>query len=151
MICLPEAQECNSFPCDTGSPRSKLEAMPEFAGLDFSRLTPDWTSKEGFWASDPASLQRRARKVRQFLRDTPEKDIVLVAHGDVLRQITSNADGPGRYMWKNAEMRVYTFDLESVDSDDCFLRLEEIVEAAGGYAPTSTMMDIKPEFANGKI
>jgi hypothetical protein len=54
-------------------------------------------------------------------------------------------------MWKNAEMRVYAFDPESVDGEDCFLRLEEVVKAAEGYAPRSTMMDIKPEFANGKI
>lgn len=149
IICLPAAQECNDFPCDTGSSQEILKNNSEFSGLNLSRCTPDWTSKQGFWAADRESIRRRARFVRQFLRERPEKDIVLVAHGDILRQITATEDGPGTYMWKNAEMRVYTFDEKSVDRPECFLKLEEVVEAVGGYAPTSTAMDVK--VPNGKI
>lgn len=130
------------MPCDTGSSREKLEANPEFADFDFSKLTPDWTSKQGFWAPDSESILNRARWVRQWLRARPEKTIVLVAHGDVLRQITAGPSGPSTYHWKNAEARVFHFDSKSVDSEDCFLDQEKIVAAAGGYEPTSTEMDL---------
>ena len=122
--------------------------MPEFDGLDFSRVTPDWTSKEGFWAPDPRSIANRARAVRHFLRERPEKNIVLVGHGDILRQITCDARGPSTYMWRNAEVQVFKFDPETVNKNECFLKLEEVVEAAGGYDPTSTDIDI---VTNGKI
>jgi broad specificity phosphatase PhoE len=101
VICLPEAQECNAHPCDTGS-----------------------------------------AKERQWLRNRPEQTIVLVAHGDILRRITSTPAGPSEYMWKNAEARIWEFDPKSVDSDDCWLYQRENVAAAGGYGPTSTEMDI---------
>ena len=52
VVCLPEAQECMDNPCDTGSSREKLEDLQELAGFDFSRLTPDWTSKK---VSPPAN------------------------------------------------------------------------------------------------
>jgi broad specificity phosphatase PhoE len=65
-----------------------LESDPEYSGLDFSELTPEWNSKKGFYAYDVASLQARARWCRQWLRDRPEQEIVVVAHGDILRYIT---------------------------------------------------------------
>lgn len=142
VICLPEAQECNDLPCDTGSSREQLEQDPEFSGLDFSRLTPGWTSKQGFWAPDPQSIANRARSVRHFIRDRPEHDIVLVAHGDFLRQLTCDARGPSTYMWKNVEVQVFRFDPETMNQRDCFLVQEEIVDAAGGYGPTSTDIDV---------
>ena len=124
--------------------------MPEFSGFDFNPLTPDWTSKTGFWAPDPQSIANRAMSVRHFLRERPERDIVLVGHGDILRHITSNASGPSPYMWRNAEVRIFKFDPETVERDDCYLELEEVIESAGGYGPTSTEIDIDGE-ANGKL
>lgn len=49
--------ECNDFPCDTGSPREVLERDPEFNGFDLSNLTPDWTSKQGFWGEEAERLE----------------------------------------------------------------------------------------------
>ena len=77
--------ECNDLPCDTGSSRAALEADPQFAGFDFSLLSPDWTSKKDFYgalrsasehganraAADDASLRNRARWIRQYLRERP--------------------------------------------------------------------------------
>ncbi|KAI8630442.1 phosphoglycerate mutase-like protein [Xylariaceae sp. FL1651] len=148
VICLPQAQECNNMPCDRGSSRETLEADPEFSGFNFELLTPDWTSKEGFWSPDNAALANRARVVRQFLRSRPEKNIVLVAHGDVLRRITATPAGPAPYAWKNAEVRIFEFDPQYVETDDCWLHQKENVAAAGGYGPTSTEMDI--DQAEGK-
>ena len=135
---------------DCGSPREQLERDPEYAGLVFSRLTPDWTSKQGFWAPDPRSLANRAKAVRHFLRDRPEKNIVLVGHGDVLREITCSAHGPSSYMWRNVEVQIFEFDSRTVDREDCFLKLTEVVEAAGGYGPTSTDMEAAAQI-NGSL
>ncbi|RYP23856.1 hypothetical protein DL765_000933 [Monosporascus sp. GIB2] len=146
LVCLPQAQECNDLPCDTGSDRSALEADPEFAGIDFAGLPDDWTSKRGFWAAEAGALARRAAWVRRWLRDRPEKTIVLVAHGDILRQITADArraGAPSDHPWRNAEARVFEFAPETVDTDDCFLYQRENIAAAGGYEPTSTEIDLE--------
>lgn len=42
-------KECNAFPCDTGSSREVLESSDEFKDFNFEMLTPDWTSKKGFY------------------------------------------------------------------------------------------------------
>ena len=148
VLCLPQAQECNALPCDTGSPRAALEADPEFARFDLEMLIPEWTSKQGFWAPDDASLANRARWVRRFLRGRPEKTIVLVAHGDILRHITASpGQGKSHYMWKNAEVRVFEFDPQFVNSDEAYLFQRENVAAAGGYAPTSSEIEIEEALA----
>ncbi|XXG98356.1 carboxy methyl transferase for protein phosphatase 2A [Hypoxylon texense] len=145
VVLLPQAQECNALPCDTGSSREALAADPEFAVFDLDPLTPDWNSKEGVWAASEAALARRARAVRQFLRGRPERSVVLVAHGDILRRITARPEtGPrSGYPWKNAEVRIFEFDPAYVDAEDCFLYQKEDVAAAGGYGPTSTELEIE--------
>jgi len=143
VVCIPQAQECNSHPCDTGSSAEELVAVPAYAEFDYSRLTPDWTSKQGFWASDPDSLSKRAQWVRQFLRERPEKDIVLVAHGDVLRYITSSTNGPSTHPWRNAEVKIYKFDSKTVDTDDCFLIEESDESVAPGFPWRATEKDLE--------
>lgn len=56
--------------------------------MDFSSIPSDWTSKKGIY--DPDNVVERARQVRRWLRERPEDEIVVVAHGDILRTI---ADG----------------------------------------------------------
>lgn len=135
------AAECNDFPCDTGSPREHLESIDEFKDFNLELLTPDWTSKKGFYAPDDESLAKRAQWVRQYIRDRKENVIVLVAHGDILRRITCSAAGPSIYQWKNAEVREYIFDPETVEKEECFLIQKENVAHAGGYEQTSTDID----------
>ncbi|KAN0065305.1 hypothetical protein ACQY0O_001140 [Thecaphora frezii] len=132
VVVLPQLQECNDFPCDTGSAREELEADPELAGFDFSNLTPDWTSKQGFYAADEASLTARAQWIRQYLRSRPEQEIVVMAHGDILRRITQQP-----YPWKNAEVRLFQFDPASVSSDAAPLVHVQDIAAAGSTEPTS--------------
>ncbi|KAI2777359.1 phosphoglycerate mutase-like protein [Daldinia loculata] len=150
VVLLPQAQECNGLPCDTGSAKEVLEADPEFAVFDLTPLTPDWTSKKGFWAPSEEALTARARWVRQYLRGRSERNIVLVAHGDILRRITADPlTGPSDYPWKNAEVRIFEFDPQYVDTEECFLYQKENVAAAGGYGPTSTELEI--EQAEGRL
>jgi broad specificity phosphatase PhoE len=142
VICLPQAQECNAFPCDTGNLREELEALDEFKGFNFELLTPDWTSKKGFYA--PHRKAHRAKWVRQYLRERPEANIVLVCHGDMLRQITATSKGESTKHWKNAEVGVYYFDPETVETENCFLYRKETV--AEGYDAMSTEMDISRSY-----
>lgn len=119
-------------------PKEVLEADLEYAGLDFSELTPDWTSKQGFYACTVPALQNRARWVRRWLRARPERDIVVVAHGDILRYMTDgyNSGAP----WANAEVRQYTFAREEEDDAQGEAVLIPVKEVAkeGGEERTSS-------------
>ncbi|KAK0252178.1 hypothetical protein B0A54_08165 [Friedmanniomyces endolithicus] len=136
---LPQAQEVNAVPCDTGRSRSQLEHDPDFAGLDLEPLVEGWNSKSGFWAADEGVVAERAAWVRRWLRSRKEGTIVLVAHGDILRRIVAGpggvSGGPG---WKNAEVRVYRFDSRYVEGEECYLDEKGVVAAAGGWDVTST-------------
>jgi broad specificity phosphatase PhoE len=114
-----------------------------------SRLTPDWTSKAGFYAADLPALAERAKWVRQFLREQPQKNIVLVAHGDFLRQLMASKSGPGLHPWRNAEVKAFTFDPEYVGEDECFLVEEGRESLAPGYPWRATEADLVP--AGGKL
>ncbi|KAI1103986.1 phosphoglycerate mutase-like protein [Jackrogersella minutella] len=150
VVALPQAQECNDLPCDTGSAREVLEKDPEFAVFDLAPLTPDWNGKQGFYAASDAALDERARWVRRFLRDRPERNIVLVSHGDILRRITADPKtGQSTYPWKNAEVRIFEFDPKYVDSEECYIYQKEDVAAAGGFGLTSTELEI--EEAGGRL
>ncbi|WFD36278.1 hypothetical protein MCUN1_003156 [Malassezia cuniculi] len=132
VVVLPQLQECNAVPCDTGSSRAELESDSEFAIFDLSALTDDWTSKAGFYAADDASLNARAQWIRQHLRERPENEIALVAHGDILRRMIGDLD----YPWNNAEIRAFSFDPAAVETDECPLVAVQDIEA-GGWEPSS--------------
>ncbi|KAH9853359.1 phosphoglycerate mutase-like protein [Lenzites betulinus] len=135
IIVLPQLQEANDLPCDTGSDRATLAADPEYAALDLSLLTPDWNSKRGAYAASEPALRARARWVRRWLRARPERSIAVVAHGDLLRYITTgrNAHEP----WANVEVREYTFASDD-DGDEAWLVPVQRVAREGGDAPTSS-------------
>ena len=94
MLVLPDLQEASGNQCDTGSDRAVLEkefdpkSGDESKGkrvpgvtLDWSRLTSDWNSKKGPYAPDPTSLAARAARVRKWLAEREESEIVVVSHG----------------------------------------------------------------------
>ncbi|KAK5724392.1 hypothetical protein LTR15_004437 [Elasticomyces elasticus] len=112
VLAIPELQETSNLPCDTGS--SPEELAKEFNGkpVDFSRLTPDWNSKEGKWAPTAQAIEARVKDAKLWLMARPEKEIVLVTHGGFLHFFTGDWSDSGRYHgtgWANTEFRSYTF------------------------------------------
>ncbi|TNY19668.1 histidine phosphatase superfamily [Rhodotorula diobovata] len=147
MVLLPELQEVNDLPCDTGSDRTILESDPEFASLDFTSLTPSpapphwdsapsWTSKQGIF--NPERVTERARWVRRWVRERSESKIVVVAHGDILRVITDGRRSATP--WANAEVRAYTFSDKPEDQDDAVVVPVREVAKEGEEEPTTTDM-----------
>ncbi|ORY73620.1 phosphoglycerate mutase-like protein [Leucosporidium creatinivorum] len=135
VILLPEIQEINDLPSDTGSPRAVLEQHKDFAGvpgLDFSVIDESeerhgvaWTSKQGFF--HPDNIPERAKWVRRWLRDREEQEIVVIAHGDVLEFITDGFFGTQEQPWANAEVRAYNFASED-DEDALLVPLGEVAK-----------------------
>jgi len=66
----------------------------EFPELDFELVVDGWDSKTGEWGADEVSLARRAAKMRKWLKDREEDEIVVVTHGgkdpggDVLMKVS---------------------------------------------------------------
>lgn len=133
--------QCNDLPCDTGSPREVLEADSEYAGLDFSELTPDWTSKQGFYACSVPALQARARWIRHWLRSRPEREIVVVAHGDCLRYVTDGYNSGA--LWANAEVREYTFEKGKEEDERGEAWLVPVKEVAKEGTEERTSSEVK--------
>jgi len=77
--------------------------------------------------ADDTALENRTRWLRQYLRDRPEKHIVVVTHGDFLRRLTHEPD----YPWNNAQVRLFQFDESTVHMDHCPLRHVCDIEAGG--------------------
>jgi hypothetical protein len=49
--------------------------------LDFGLVREGWDSKEGEYAADEASLAARAGRMRKWLKDREEDEIIVVTHG----------------------------------------------------------------------
>ncbi|KAL5638475.1 hypothetical protein ACGC1H_005233 [Rhizoctonia solani] len=117
VILVPQLQEINDFPCDRGSDRELLEAMPEYTTelkqghLDFSPLTPDWNQKQGLYDPSPDALWARAQWVRQLIRERKEQTIAIIAHGNFIRYLVGLDGYYDRVkIWSNVEARLYTFE-----------------------------------------
>ncbi|PIB01650.1 putative phosphatase [Cercospora beticola] len=115
VLCLPELQETSNLPCDTGSSREVLEKEFGDQPVNLDHVTPNWECKVGRWAPDVEAVQTRARQVRVWLRDRPERNIVVVTHGGFLHFFTENwsehdlFSGTG---WANTEWRSVRFTSE---------------------------------------
>lgn len=89
---IPRSRSLDRKPCDTPThPLDKLKEANEgiFAHLDFSGLDPTYASKTGIF--DPDRALERGKRVRLWLRDRPESEIVgelrgLLTSGDVLNE-----------------------------------------------------------------
>jgi len=52
--------------------------------LDFDLVVDGWDSKKGEWAPDETSLALRAEKMRKWLKDHKENEIIVVTHGGII-------------------------------------------------------------------
>ena len=110
------AEEASDAPSDTGSDVELLrEEFP--SKVDFDHVKHGWWMKEGEYANEPKALIARAAKLRSWIKDRPEKEIVLVAHGYFNHYLTGDVDEKGEQTtpwWSEAELRTYRF----VDGED---------------------------------
>jgi broad specificity phosphatase PhoE len=128
ILALPLAQEATDKPANTPSALTQLEQ--EFGDrVDWRRCMDvyvDYDSNAGTFAPDAKSLRARALKLRRFLRDRDEKEIVVVLHGDFLHYVTGDLHEDGSQAkgdWENTEFRSYRFFLEG--SEDATLKETE--------------------------
>jgi len=121
----PDLQEADSWPCDTGSDVAVLESEFRDAKLDFSPLPPDWNSKEGLWAPTREALRARATRVRRKLRKRPERLILVITHGGLLRELI-----PEEMPYANTEWRMYAFHGGDWDEMAIMTRVGEGEEGA---------------------
>ncbi|KAL7422002.1 hypothetical protein Q5752_003775 [Cryptotrichosporon argae] len=139
-IILDLLQECGPYPCDTPTyPPSAIQAWNDglFAHLDFSGLSPDYASKDGIFA--PENAAQRAREVRHWLRNRPENEIVVVAHGDILRHLVDGRNSSRQ--WANAEVKLFTF-VADTDPDATLAEVKvEKVPPEATHGPTSGEME----------
>jgi broad specificity phosphatase PhoE len=115
ILLMPLAQESSDENMDTGSEVKDIKDM--FGDLvDEDRIVhlfPYWNRNIGRFGVEPEVMMERANMLRRFIRDRPERNIVLVSHGTFAHAITGNYTKEGvqtTRMWENAECRTYTFD-----------------------------------------
>lgn len=111
IVALPMAEEASAAASDTGSDPEDLKAEFE-ANIDFDHVKHGWWIHEGEYATDPVALRGRAAKLRRWIRDRPEKEVVLVAHGFFNHYLTGDVDDKGEQTtpwWQEAELRTYRF------------------------------------------
>lgn len=95
IVLLPYAQEATDLPSDTGSDRTVIEER--FGGLvDASLVEEGWNSNTGIYAPTPQALKERAVKLRAWLQARPEKEVVVVGHGNFWHYLTGEVDENGK-------------------------------------------------------
>jgi broad specificity phosphatase PhoE len=82
VIALPELQETSDLPCDRGSAPELLAKEFEGKPVDLSLVKPGWDSKRMKWAPTSTAIEKRAGDARRWLMARPEKEIVVVSHGE---------------------------------------------------------------------
>lgn len=103
ILALPDAQECTDNPSDTGHPTDRLEHdCASWVDLAECWRSPYWYRKVGRYAFERDALIARARRLRRWLRERPERHIAVVSHGqsiiDVTLGITANGFRQGIFL-----------------------------------------------------
>ncbi|PRP88305.1 hypothetical protein PROFUN_03414 [Planoprotostelium fungivorum] len=128
VLIMPELQETQNKPCDTGSD------VDEFPQFDFSRVPADWNSKKGFWADDEESLLRRAAKL---VSERPEKRIAIVTHGGFLGRLV-----PGFIGFQNTETREVHYEGDVWKPTTLVDKMKQKVEGPADAAVEMQLKDV---------
>jgi len=85
VVCESLIQEGGGAACDTGSDKASLRQWFAGTGLNFEGLHDQWYMKEGI--NEVARLNERMMRLTGFIRQRSETELVVVAHGIVLREL----------------------------------------------------------------
>ncbi|KAG9749044.1 phosphoglycerate mutase-like protein, partial [Aureobasidium melanogenum] len=111
LLLLPLAQEITDLRSDTGSSPEAL--VKEFGVvINTSMVEEGWNSKTGIYAFTYEAVRERARDLREWLKQRPEKDLAIVGHGAFWHYLTGDVDELGNQKgpyWNNVEWRSYHF------------------------------------------
>uniref|UniRef100_A0A093UVX5 Uncharacterized protein C5H10.03 n=1 Tax=Talaromyces marneffei PM1 TaxID=1077442 RepID=A0A093UVX5_TALMA len=148
VVALAELQETSDVACDTGSDVADLKR--EFSEyllasgtpvVDFSLVPEDWTKKvpvldllRGVIYGADSRKPDRACAARRWLRQRPEKEIVVICHGGFLHYFTQDWSGikaeEHASAWENCDFRTYQF-VDSPDNEATMLETDESRHARG--------------------
>lgn len=81
ITALPDLQESWDGPSDTGSELKSVKAEFGHELVDWQFVKDGWEVKEGEHAQNPTSLKGRALRLREWLKNRDERNIVVVGHG----------------------------------------------------------------------
>ncbi|KAK2628166.1 hypothetical protein QTJ16_002812 [Diplocarpon rosae] len=116
-----EFQENSSKPCDTGTSIAIMEK--EWPQFDWSSVDPVYPENTGLYEFSMNGLKQRGIAARKFLRDRPEKVIVVVSHAGFLRTSLCHR------RFDNADYRIFDF---KEDENNLELVERELTEKRGG-------------------
>ncbi|KAH1691129.1 hypothetical protein KXV95_005950 [Aspergillus fumigatus] len=122
IVLLPDVQETSDVPCDTGSDPEVLrkEMEEQEIPVDMSLVQEGWNSKTGRYAPTNEAIKNRARAARRWLKERPEKEIIVVTHGGFLHYFTEDWEDSSLYQgtgWGNTEYRSFVFSDETHKDD----------------------------------
>ncbi|KAE8452189.1 hypothetical protein EG329_001656 [Mollisiaceae sp. DMI_Dod_QoI] len=123
VILRAEWQENSAKPCDTGTAISIMEK--EWPQFDWSSVDPAYPAKTGIYEYTGHGLTKRGIVAREWLRERPEKVIVVVSHSGFLRVGVSNKK------YENADYRIFDF-AEGFEETGGKLIEWELTELKGG-------------------
>lgn len=101
VIVSPDWTETSTAECDTGSRVDILST--EFPQFSFEPVYPEWPEKTGKYAFTQSAVTARGLECRRWLKNRPEKAIIVVSHADFLYQ------GICSETFQNAAFRVFDF------------------------------------------
>ncbi|KAL1310972.1 hypothetical protein AAFC00_001192 [Neodothiora populina] len=120
VVCVPDAQEATAEACDTGSEKEVIEGW--FGDkVDVGLVKDGWNGKRGsLYGVEVAVTMERARRLRNWVKDRPEKEVVLVSHGNFAHYLTGDVDEKGEQTtpwWINDEFRTFVFAPEDDEKE----------------------------------
>lgn len=93
IVAVPHAEEVSDTPSDTGSAKEVL--TKEFGEVDFNFLKEEWYLRQGEFRVDAEAVNARAKKLRRWIQQRPEKEIALVSHGFFNHFLTGEVNDQG--------------------------------------------------------
>lgn len=67
----------------------------EFGEVDFDFLKEEWFLRQGEFSTDAKAVNERAKKLRKWIKQRPEKEIALVSHGFFNHFLTGEVNDQG--------------------------------------------------------